>query len=109
MGVAAAAEETFRERNKGEAGGHLFRRIQHDRVSERVLNPDGGGAGEDVPSSRAAISKERMIAGVLDEHPAEVGLGAKIAGGNAAFDGGVGDTRTLQIIIAPVAHVEKIG
>ena len=50
-----------------------------------------------------------MIGGVLDQQPAEVGLGSKIAGGNAAFDGGVAAARAFQIVIAAVAHVEKIG
>src|SRR6202171_3602721 len=50
-----------------------------------------------------------MIGGVLDQQTAEVGLGAKIAGGNAALDGSVAAARALQIVIAPVAYVEKIG
>src|SRR4029077_14547413 len=109
MGVASAAEKTLRERDKRMADWRRFRRIQYYRVSERVLNPDAGGSGEDESSSSAAISKKRMVGGILNAHRSEVGLGAKIAGGNAAFDGSVAAAGTLQIVIAPVAHVEKIG
>src|SRR5712671_3799960 len=108
MGVAPAAKETLRQRNKGLAGGRGLRGIQQNRVSERVFDPDAGGTGEDESSSGAAISKKGVIGGVLDQQPAEVGFGAKIAGGDAAFDGGVVSTCAFQIVIAAVAGVEKI-
>src|SRR6202158_5212470 len=109
MGVASAAEKTLGERNEGVTGWHRFRRIEQNRVSERVLNPNAGGSGEDESLPGEAISKERMISGVLDKHTTEVGLGAKIAGSNAAFDGSVAAARALQIVVAPVAYVQKIG
>src|ERR1700681_611821 len=109
MGVASAAEKTLGERNKSLARGCGLRGVQQDRVSERVLNSDAGGSGENESLPGEAISKERMIGGVLDQQPAEVGFGAKITGGNAAFDGRVAAARALQIVIAPVAYVEKIG
>ena len=46
-----------------------LRRIQQNRVSERVLDADGGGTGEDEALSRAAIAKESVIGGVLDQKP----------------------------------------
>src|SRR5713101_2480719 len=109
MGVASAAEKSLRQGNKSFACCRQLRWIQQNRTSEWVLNPDTGGPGEDESSSGAAISQKRAIGGVLDQQPAEVGLGAKIAGGNTAFDGGVAAARAFQIEIAPVAHVEKIG
>src|SRR6266478_2730827 len=109
VGVASAAEETFRQRNKSLARGCGLRGVQQNRASERVLDADAGGPGENESLSRAAISKKRVIGRILDEQPAEVGLGAKITGGNSTFGGGVVAARAFQIAIAPVAHVEKIG
>src|SRR5208337_4107133 len=80
----------------------------HGCVSKRVLNSDAGGTGKDEPLPGAAIAKQGVIGGVLDQHPAEVGLGSKIAGGNTAFDGGIAAACAFQIVIAPVANVEKV-
>src|ERR1700687_2163546 len=108
MGVASAAEETLRQRNKSLARGCGVLVVQQNRGSERVLNADAGGPGEDESLSRSAISMKRVISRILDQQSAEVGLRAKITGGNPTFDGGVVTARTFQIAIAPVAHVEKI-
>src|SRR5208337_4708355 len=101
IGVAPATVETLRQRDKGLAGLRCFRRIQQNRAPETVLNPNRGGTGEDKSLSGAAITKKRVIGGVLDEQAAEVGFGTKIAGGNAAFDGGVAAARAFQLVIAP--------
>src|SRR5258708_33262317 len=108
MRVASATKKTLGQRNKPLTGRRCFRGVQNDCVSKRNLNPDAGGAGEDISLSGVAISKKCVIGGVLDQQPAEVGLGAQIAGGHAAFDGSVAAAGALQIVIAPVAHVEKI-
>src|ERR1035437_5163068 len=108
MGVAPAAEKTLRQRNQALAAARRLRRVEQDRASEGVLDPDAGGTGENESLSRAAISKKRVIGGVLDQQPAEIGLGSKITGGNPAFDGGVAAARAFQIVIAPVTNIEKI-
>ena len=108
MGVASAAEETFRQGNKSLASGCGLRGVEQNRASERVLNPDAGGPGENESLSGAAISKKRVIGGILDQQAAKVGLGAEITGSNSTFDGGVVSACAFQIAIAPVAHIEKI-
>src|SRR5258708_21201967 len=107
-GAASPTKKTLGQSNNTLTGRRCFRGVQNDCVSKRILNPDAGGAGEDIALSRVAISRKCVIGGVLDEEPAEVGLGAKIAGGHAAFDGGVASAGALKIVIAPVAHIEKI-
>src|ERR1035438_5566975 len=108
MRVAPASEETLGQRNKSAASGHGLRRVEQNRVSEWVFNADGGGTGEDVSLSRAALAEKGVIVRVLSRKAAEVGLGAKITRGNAAFGGGVAAARAFQIVVAAVAHVEKI-
>src|ERR1700681_649650 len=109
MGVASAAEETLRQRNKSLARCCGLRGVQQNRASERVLDPNAGGPGEDESLSCPAISKKRVIGRILDEQAAEICFGDEVTRGNAAFDGGVVAARAFQIAIAPVAHVEKIG
>ena len=109
MRVATAAKETLGERNKVVTNRYFVRGVQQNRTSKPVLNPRGGGACEYESSSRAAIAKERVIAGVFDQHPAEVGFRAKIAGGHSSFDSGVIPTRALQIVVAAVAYVKEVG
>src|SRR5580698_4803126 len=109
MRVASAAIKTLGQRNQSLVRGYGLGRIGHDGASKRVLDANGGRSGEDIALSRAAIAKKSVVGRVLDQNPAEISLGSKSTGGNAAFYRGVAPARTFQIVIAPVAYVQKIG
>src|ERR1022692_3202640 len=108
MRVAPAAKKALRERNQNVVRRGDLGRIEQDRLIKGVLNPDGGGTGKDKFASQTAVSAERIVGRILRQNLAENRLRPKIPSRYSSFYSGIASTRALQVVIAPVANVQKI-
>src|SRR5215469_13506205 len=110
MAVAAAGEEAFRQGDDGAAGlsvGTGFAGGENVSVLEVVFHPDADGTGKDIFPLPRAVPAEGVVGGVLEKSPAEVGLGAEIAGGEAPVERGVISLGRFERVITLVADVAE--
>src|SRR5947208_15223068 len=77
------------------------------RVTEDVFAPNTSGAREHKFPFLRPIFPKRIISGILQEQPAEIGFGAEIAVGDPAVDCRVIALRSFQIAVPLVANVAE--
>src|SRR5215469_9181374 len=107
MGVAAAHEETLGQGDQGESGRRAFSRLGDDGFCKRNLYPHPRRAREHEFSSGFPAFSKRMIGRILNQQTAEVGFGAKVAGGNPRVGGDVTSARGFEIVVAMISDVAK--
>src|SRR6185312_1696542 len=107
MRVAASHQQALRQGDwlEGAAGRQDFARKQVDGIAEWIFQADLGRPGKNIFPVSGGILAPGIIAGILDLELAEVGLRAKITGGHAANQTGVGSPCSAQFVIASVADI----
>src|SRR5690242_10679713 len=107
MRVAAAHQETFRQRNQRMIVEQRLSGLRDDRIGKGGFQPNAGGACEYELFSRASTSAERVIGRVLYQQSAKVRFRTEITSCHPAVDCPVAATGRVQIIVAAVPDVAK--